>query len=516
MGFKFTENQPFSTIQSGEAANTWGSDCFEYALGYWWTAFDDNSGSHFLRSADFITWETVTVTSSGIGDYPSVVANRAKTHIALYSVYLYNTAYISIFDGTSWTEYTLPSHVGMYSISLCLDSNGKIHAFMFAGNSAVPRSVKYCNNVEGSFTVWTILPFSTDNQAAVYNLSADMDFYDRWHLAGEIRNDVTQAWYLSYISGTYSGWDSSWDHIPYTDSSTNDLTLKVDGNGIVYVLHGACFSITLWYGYRVHWNALLLDTPEYPEGNAWTYSECSLCSWEDVVYYKYKYYHVDGVGDLIDEYTYVGGVDNTGAFGPIRLLNSATPEGTWYEPDIACNATHVAIAGSTYLGEMWGCIAGRSSIITIRSFFILAIGYQQWENYPDSPVLTGEYAFQFIVIEYVNPENPIVPFLYISSQHMYKYDVSIYDRVAGSANLMYKYRLINGVWVYQNSSTTYYQIFNGFSPHEASQDIYTDNTYSTTWFARTTPEDGVTKIRKRSNHFVSETGLKRIRRGYIL
>lgn len=372
MGFTFAENQPFSTILAGAGTNTYGMACFEYSQGYWWAAFQDNSGNHFLRSADFITWETVTVTPSGIGSYPSVVANRAKTHVALYSVYASRTPYVSIFDGTSWTDYTLPTYTGMSNFNLCLDSNGKIHAFMFYGSSTVPRPVKYCNNVGGDFTAWTILPFSTDNQAAAYNLHADMDSYDRWHLATDIKNNVTLTWYLSYISGTYSEWDSSWDHIPYTDSSTNDLTLKVDSNGIVYVLHGACFSVTLWYGYRGHWNSLVLDTPEHPEQNAWSYYACSLSSWQDAVYYTYEYYHVDGAGALIDNYTYVGGVDNTGTFGPMCLLNSDTPAGTLYEQDIACNASHVAIAGSTDLGEMWGCISGRSSMIAFRSVFTLA------------------------------------------------------------------------------------------------------------------------------------------------
>lgn len=372
MGFKFTENQPFSTIPSGAWAITYGMACLEYALGYWWTAFEDDDGNHFLRSADFVTWETVTVTPSGTGSYPSVVANRAKTHIALYSISAYRTPYVSIFDGTSWTDYILPTHTGMSEVCICLDSNGRIHAFMFNSSSTVPRPVKYCNNVGGAFTAWMLLPFSTDNQAAAYDLHADMDSNDRWHLASIVKNNVTQVWYLSYLSGTYLGWDTTWDHIPYTDASTNDLALKVDSNGIVYVLHGACYSCTLWYGYRGRWDSLLLATPEHPEQNAWAYYACSLSSWRDAVYYTYEYYHVDGSGDLIDNHTYVGGVDNSGAFGPVCLLNSDTPAGTLYEQDIACSASHVAIVGSTNLGAMWGCISGRSSMIPFRSVFTLA------------------------------------------------------------------------------------------------------------------------------------------------
>lgn len=372
MGFQFTENQELVSIFTGTWTSTYNMESLEYALGYWWAAFDDNVGKYCLRSADFVTWESVVRPPLSAGSYPCVVANRAKTFLALYTVYASRTAYVSVFDGTSWTDYTLPTHIGMSYFNICLDSNGKIHAFMFAGSATVPRPVKYCNNVSGNFTEWVVLPYSTDNQAAAYNLHADMDAYDRWHLCADVKNNITQLWYLSYISGRSTGWDSSWDHIPYADTSTNDVTLKVDGNGIVYVLHGACYSCTLWYGYRGHWNSILLATPEHPEQNAWAFYACSLTSWQDAVYYAYEYYHVDGEGTLLDNYTYVGGIGNTGTFGPICLLNSDGPNGTWNEATIACNATKVALVGSNYANDIWASISGRSSMIAFRSIFTLA------------------------------------------------------------------------------------------------------------------------------------------------
>jgi hypothetical protein len=97
--------------------------------------------------------------------------------------------------------------------------------------------------------------------------------------------------------------------------------------------------------------------------------------------------------------------------------------------------------------------------------------YQEWSGYPDSPVLTSEYPYQFI-------GDYGAPYLITSTSKIYK-DGTILRMTAAN-----NYIFIEGEW---SLTGTNYDHANVPTMLQANADVYADATLTTVWFTKTTP-----------------------------
>jgi len=102
--------------------------------------------------------------------------------------------------------------------------------------------------------------------------------------------------------------------------------------------------------------------------------------------------------------------------------------------------------------------------------------YQPWENYPDSPLLTTDYKYQVIYQRDGNVR------LLCANEKIASQSISEGNMTVSTINKVYQ--INNGAWdFYYEGSDTYY--FNQ-GLKEANNDIYTDTSFTTVLFAKTT------------------------------
>jgi hypothetical protein len=118
--------------------------------------------------------------------------------------------------------------------------------------------------------------------------------------------------------------------------------------------------------------------------------------------------------------------------------------------------------------------------------------YQQWSDYPQSPLLTADYPYQMIWARGGNT-NDIK--LALSTHKLYYYEFDIYNYVRsynGSADVRFKYyQLSDGAWVLEGSNSLDEIIsWTGASELicQANHDFYSNNTLTTIYFAKTTDD----------------------------
>lgn len=110
--------------------------------------------------------------------------------------------------------------------------------------------------------------------------------------------------------------------------------------------------------------------------------------------------------------------------------------------------------------------------------------YQQWAAYPESPVLTADYPYQF-----VGYEQNLYYKLYASATSFY------YTRTASSSVyfdnntgvIIKRWLYSASIWSAQSNLTGEGAVQNGGGFIEANNDIYTDSSRTTVYFAKTTP-----------------------------
>ena len=96
--------------------------------------------------------------------------------------------------------------------------------------------------------------------------------------------------------------------------------------------------------------------------------------------------------------------------------------------------------------------------------------YQQWENYPDSPLLSADYPYQ-----YIRGDNNTLTMTNVAM---------VADQ--GSAVIGKGYILTNGVWVYTYDLNGVYSIGINSVLAEANYIIYLDHSNTTIFFDKTT------------------------------
>lgn len=103
--------------------------------------------------------------------------------------------------------------------------------------------------------------------------------------------------------------------------------------------------------------------------------------------------------------------------------------------------------------------------------------YQQWENYPESPVLTSEFPYQCIT-----SSNGSSRYLFVFTDKFYFSGTRL-----RSTNNIYGYLLTGQTWVDQGGFASFNtNVSNTSRLYEANNDIYTDLTFTTVFFSKTT------------------------------
>ena len=98
--------------------------------------------------------------------------------------------------------------------------------------------------------------------------------------------------------------------------------------------------------------------------------------------------------------------------------------------------------------------------------------YQQWAGFPDSPASIEDYPYQFIQFSLL---------LYCSTSPYFVSGDSTYTSAYSIV-----YQLTNGQWELINYSYPPYYNFAKGTIDESNNDIYTDSTLTTVYFAKTT------------------------------
>jgi uncharacterized repeat protein (TIGR02059 family) len=110
-----------------------------------------------------------------------------------------------------------------------------------------------------------------------------------------------------------------------------------------------------------------------------------------------------------------------------------------------------------------------------------ASAYQQWNGYPQTPVLTSTYPYQHISHNSVNGKYN----LWITQSRVYKSG----DYLWSPTGTFRLYESETGPWVYvaQLNNGAGYNLGKATDVIQANNDIYADNTFTTIYFAKTTP-----------------------------
>lgn len=104
-------------------------------------------------------------------------------------------------------------------------------------------------------------------------------------------------------------------------------------------------------------------------------------------------------------------------------------------------------------------------------------GYQPWENYPDSPVLTSDWAYQSIFFR----ADVTLIYLLLAKQNPFYFSN---NRMYFNGDLL-RYKYENGNWTY--SAATFGNSYVDCNEiYEANNDIYTSSAYTTVFFPKTT------------------------------
>lgn len=105
--------------------------------------------------------------------------------------------------------------------------------------------------------------------------------------------------------------------------------------------------------------------------------------------------------------------------------------------------------------------------------------YQQWSNYPQSPVLTANYPHQCIT------SDGYYPFLCVTTGDFYKYSST--KLWANASGLYFDYS--GGNWVPHSPSSfiAYSNLANPTHLKESNVNVYNDSSLTTVYFYKTTP-----------------------------
>ena len=116
--------------------------------------------------------------------------------------------------------------------------------------------------------------------------------------------------------------------------------------------------------------------------------------------------------------------------------------------------------------------------------------YQEWENFPDSPLLTSTYIYQCIVYRYTTSKYTLI-----------MSPTPLYRTVSGGTGYIkivtgqYKeYQLIGGAWVFYQDLFYYNAVsYTSTTPlDEANNDVYGDVGLTTVFFEQTTSSSSTT------------------------
>lgn len=102
--------------------------------------------------------------------------------------------------------------------------------------------------------------------------------------------------------------------------------------------------------------------------------------------------------------------------------------------------------------------------------------YQEWDSYPDSPLLTTDYPYQFLF------DHGGVKKLVLAKYKCFRYNSTsnIYIQPYDLTSVLYT--LSGDTWTLVGNYNTYAYT----TLLQANNDIYTNNTYTTVYFAKTT------------------------------
>lgn len=128
--------------------------------------------------------------------------------------------------------------------------------------------------------------------------------------------------------------------------------------------------------------------------------------------------------------------------------------------------------------------------------------YQQWENYPDSPVLTSDYPYQYIYDTGADPLLETAVYLFGFDVPAYIVEDSGYQFIKNTGSGFYAYIAadvdpnawyIDGMYYFTPDIEAAYGMSENLLDilKEANADIYTDNTFTNVYFAKTTNETSV-------------------------
>jgi hypothetical protein len=110
-----------------------------------------------------------------------------------------------------------------------------------------------------------------------------------------------------------------------------------------------------------------------------------------------------------------------------------------------------------------------------------AAPYQEWAGYPDSPVLTADYPNQF-----VNDSGVAATFLMVSTGRYYVLSPNIKSE-SNATNPGGLYKLVTGNWTFLASISAGQSIDLATALKENNCPIYTDTSYTTVAYPKTTP-----------------------------
>lgn len=109
-------------------------------------------------------------------------------------------------------------------------------------------------------------------------------------------------------------------------------------------------------------------------------------------------------------------------------------------------------------------------------------GYQRWDGYPDSPLLTEDYPYQVIFLRSTG-----TAFLFMSKTPIFTYE-SDGLQSTGTGESWYKAPQYAWLFTGAGDGIKFSESVVG-SILQANNDVYTDNTFTTVRFAQTTPEN---------------------------
>lgn len=105
-------------------------------------------------------------------------------------------------------------------------------------------------------------------------------------------------------------------------------------------------------------------------------------------------------------------------------------------------------------------------------------GYQRWDGYPDSPLLTIDYPYQAIWLNSTG-----TAFLFMSKTPIFTYES---DGLQSTGAGQSWYKAPQYEWLFTSAGVLQFSESSVSSILQANNDVYDDNTFTTVRFAQTT------------------------------